>query len=200
MIRSLNQSSRGRMPAARFVAGLVAAGMFVLARPASAQMFGSTPRPYITLSAGYGALHDTGSHKTLPAAWLASAGLRIAPGVSAVAEMDGGYGTARVADVDVNYRSHGLLAGIRAEFARGRAAAPFVQALVGGVCHCGTTVSNGRTAIGFAAQIGGGVDVAIARNLAIRGQVDVRGVHGPTSFAQTRVAVGAVLGFYRAEQ
>lgn len=199
MIRSHIQSSRGRAAATRLAACLMAAGLLLLARPASAQMFGSAPRPYITLSAGYGAIHDTSSHRTLPATWLASAGLRIAPGVSAIAEMDGGYGTARVADVDVNYRSHGLLAGIRGEFARGRSTTPFVQALVGGVCHCGTTVSDGRTSIGFAAQIGGGVDVAIARTLAIRGQVDVRGVHGSSSFAQTRIAVGAVFGFYRAE-
>jgi hypothetical protein len=179
---------------------LATAGL-ALAAPAQAQRTPARPYPVIQLSAGYGAMHDTDSGQTLPVAWLASGGIRVSERVSIVAELDGSYKTATVGDVRVNYRSHGLLAGIRVPFTARRGITPFVQGLIGGVCHCGSTLSNGRFSTGLATQIGGGADLAVSKALGVRVQADLRNVRDQHAFFnQTRVAIGAVFGIFRVER
>lgn len=191
--------------------GLVAALVMSAATPAAAQAIPERRNPMLVvpaqperhvgldLSAGYAVLRDSGRDRTLPSAWLAGLGLTIAPHWAIVGEADGAYRTEHTAFGDQDYRVHSFMGGVRGALApRGRTTT-FAQALLGTSCYCGSTAqTDGKFSRGLGVQLGGGVDVAVARALGLRLQADVRHVNGNgVSFNQIRVAVGAVVGVVR---
>jgi hypothetical protein len=150
----------------------------------------------IDFSAGYGATYDSASGRTLPVTWLLSLGLGVHPRASLVGEIGGGYARYTKDGFEVEQRIHTFLGGVRVPVSHYRTSTVFVQGLVGAGCYCGSTASGGPALKGVALQGGAGVDVPLVPRLALRGQFDVRSVRDRgTAFTQTRIAVGAVVGW-----
>ncbi len=152
----------------------------------------------IDLSMSYSVLRDSSSDQTLPAAWVASAGLWSSNRFAFVGEASGSYKTLEMAGGNLKYRVHAFMGGVRATAgARGRIT-PFGQALVGAACFCGSTRSTSGFTTGLAWQLGGGMDYGVTRRLGVRVQGDFRRVHDEgLSFNQFRVAFGAVVGLMK---
>lgn len=187
--------------------GLVAGVWLAIGVPAGAQTAGGRndqllivhpeeTRSTIDLSGGYTFIRDSGRGQTMPAAWIVGLSFPLGPRWAVVGEADGAYKTVGTSAGDQQYRTHAFMGGIRAYFPVSGAQAPFVQALLGTTCYCGSTAqSDGKFARGLAVQVGAGVDVEVVHGLGVRLQGDVRRVNGDgIGFNQFRVAAGVVVG------
>lgn len=154
------------------------------------------PKPALDVSGGYTLMRDSGRGQTMPAAWIVGISFRVTPRWSAVGEADGAYKSVNTSLGTQEYRTHAFMGGVRRHLAATTTRAPFVQALAGNSCYCGSTVQpDGRFSRGLAVQLGGGVDFAVVRGLGLRLQGDFRHVNGDgLGFSQFRLAVGAVVG------
>jgi hypothetical protein len=154
--------------------------------------------PGIDVAAGYTFLYDSDRGGAMPAAWLAGLSFEVAPSLSVVAEVDGAYKTKNTSAGKHQYRTHAFMAGVRKDLPATSAYTPFVQALAGVSCYCGSSVQiTGDYSRALALQLGGGVDVPLAGPVALRMQADYRHVFGDdVGLNQVRVAVGAVMDLF----
>ena len=173
--------------------GYAAAVVLSLALPSVAAAQAQTRA---NLAAGYSYLREIGSDgATYGKGWLVSAATRPGPAISWVGEIGGSYR----APAGLTQKLLSYLGGARFSRSLG-AIAPFAQVLAGAERFS----EPGFSETGLAVQPGGGVDVALASRLALRGQLDYRWVRvagesgSPAeTFKEWRLGLGVVIGLGR---
>jgi len=166
----------------------VAGGVLVaFASPATAQLSAAT------VAGGYSYLRELGTGATptttYPNGWFATLTARLGRfPVAAAGEINV---SSRKNVVDVQ-RLQAFLGGVQVRVVRAWRMGVFANALVGTERFS----EPGFSETGFAFQPGAGVDVGIARSMALRVQVDYRLVNqAHVTFKEVRTSVGAAVGF-----
>lgn len=116
--------------------------------------------------------------------WYAEFGYKVVPHIALTGEVNGGYSTATVQDVNIaNHKLHTFLAGPRFDITEGKKVTPFAKVLVG-VARTNwdateTAKEVAQDLLGassfadtkFAVQFGGGVDVNVTKRVAVRSEL-----------------------------
>ena len=166
-----------------------------LAGPATA-----ADTPKVDVAIGYSILRelDADVDQTSPLGWVAAAAGNINDSFAILGEVGGNYKSFDAGGMDVDVKVHTFVAGARFANRRSARASPFAQVLVGAGRATGTVLGISRSTTGFAIQPGGGVDIAVGPNVAIRLQGDYRALRDEgETFGEVRFGVGAVFGFGR---
>ena len=154
-------------------------------------------KPTNDLAISWGLLAE--SENTMPLGWVVASTSHINERVSFVAEFGGNYKTVESLGVNVTLSEHSFLGGVRFRPAPSSKVTPFIQALLGvarvggGASVAGFDVNVSKNM--FAIQPGGGVDIEVAKNTAVRIQGDLRVLTGDYGTNQFRLAMGIVFGF-----
>ncbi len=169
-----------------------------LAAPAMAQ-----PAPKGDIAASFSVLYDKelgsdiqGATGWLPTGWLVAGSLRVTGPLSVVGEVGANYKGLNVEGIDFDVNVYSFLGGVKYSPTVTGNAKPFLHMLVGlaraNVSAMGEHISDNA----FAMQIGGGVDIAATRNVAVRIQGDYRGLRANGSTGnEFRFATGIVYSF-----
>lgn len=169
-----------------------------LTAPAMAQ---AAPKGDIAVS--YSILYDKemsgdlpGTNGWLPAGWLVAGSARVTGPLSIVGEVGANYKGLNVEGIDVDVNVYSFLGGVKYSPLVTGNAKPFLQMLVGLARANASAMGQSGSDNAFAMQIGGGVDIAATRNLAVRIQGDYRGLraNGGTG-NEFRFATGLVYHF-----
>lgn len=143
---------------------MLLAVLFVAALPAQAQ----DEYPSSEIFGGYSYFNTDFGDRESQHGWGVSFSGNLGPKVGLVAEFSGSYKNIDVGPFDLSTSTYTYLFGPRFSY-RGGAATAFGHILVGGA----TTKIESVSDTNFALAVGGGVDVNISKNFAIRaGQVD----------------------------
>ena len=169
---------------------------FVLLCGAASTASAQTEKGNVAVS--YSILHDSELEETFPTGWLFAVTGNLNDIFAIVGEIGGNYKSIDVLGTDVNVRVHSFLGGIKFQNAASPKVVPFAQLLVGESVFNASALGEGGTDNAFSVQPGGGVDISVARNFAVRVQGDFRinRAEGET-FNEFRVAFGGVFGFGR---
>jgi opacity protein-like surface antigen len=100
--------------------------------------------------------------------WNASVAGNVNRWFGVVADFSGHYGTPRRFGVDTDIKTHSFLFGPRFSYRRNEKFTPFAHALFGVTNARGRTPGISSSQTGFAAAIGGGLDVRASERVAIR--------------------------------
>lgn len=177
---------------------LVAVTVLALAGPAMAQ---DTPKGDIAVS--YSVLYDKelpddifGVSGWLPTGWLAAGSVRVTGPLSIVGEVGANYKGLTFEGVDVTVSVYSFLGGVKYSPKVNSKARPFVQLLVGLGRYNASAMGITGSQDAFASQIGGGVDVAVSKKLAVRFQGDYRALRVSGTYGnEFRLATGLVYNF-----
>jgi hypothetical protein len=143
----------------------------------------------------YSILHESALADTLPAGWVVAANGNLGRFVGVVGEFGGNYKTINVVGTGINVGIHSYMGGIRLRGETSKAI-PFAQFLVGGVRRGVGALGESDSVTDFALQPGGGVDVRVTRQLAIRAQGDYRWIRLDGGHSnEYRFAFGLAIGF-----
>ena len=162
------------------VAGVALFLLFNAAAPLFAQ-----DAPRFELAGGYALMQDTSRSDTFPAGWAVAATGNVNSWLGAVAEVGGNYrscdtcqrgpfASQRFVGTNLHIAIHTYMAGPRVVSHANSVVTPFAQMLVGGSHMSGGTEFDGALNSGLTYQPGGGLDVRIAPNTAVRFQGDYR--------------------------
>jgi opacity protein-like surface antigen len=177
---------------------LTAIVALALAAPAMAQ---AAPKGDIAVS--YSVLYDKemssdlpGTNGWLPTGWLVAGSARVTGPLSIVGEVGANYKGLTVEGVDVDVNVYSFLGGVKYSPRVTGNAKPFLQMLVGLARANAAAMGQSGSDNAFAMQIGGGVDIAATRKVAVRIQGDYRGLraNGGTG-NEFRFATGVVYNF-----
>lgn len=178
--------------------GVIAVVVFGL--PSSA---GAQDQPKGDIAVSYSVLYDkelpndvAGTNGWLPTGWLAAGSVRVTGPLSIVGEVGANYKGLTFEGVDVTVNVSSYLGGVKYSPKVNSKAKPFVQILVGLARANASALGITGSQDAFATQIGGGVDVAVSRRLAVRLQGDYRALRANGgSGNEFRVATGLVYSF-----
>ena len=151
--------------AARTTAVFLTIGL-VMSMPASAQARWG-------LAGGYSFLQDPPDRTNFPAGWVAAVDVELTPWLAAVGDVSGH----RNSNFDIELSTIAILGGARAS-ARIGWLVEFAQLLAGVVRSSSTVLGAGASEHDPALQPGGGIEVDVAPQLSLRGQIDYRLVGG----------------------
>lgn len=160
--------------------------------------------PQLELAGSYAFMRDTSRSDSFPAGWAATATGNVNSWIGVVAEVGGSYKSCdncqRGPFASDRFRGNNLrvsvltfLGGPRVASHANSLITPFGQVLLGGSHIRGGLEWDGALNTGFTYQPGGGVDVRVARNAAVRLQGDYRIIRTSGRFnKEPRFAVGIV--------
>lgn len=154
--------------------------------------------PKTDVAIGYSILRelDADVEQTSPLGWVAAVAGNINDWFAILGEVGGNYKSFNAGGVDVDVKVHTFMAGARVADRRSAKATPFGQVLVGTGRGTGSALGISRSTTAFAIQPGGGVDIAVRPNVAIRLQGDYRALRDEgETFGEFRFAAGVVFGF-----
>jgi hypothetical protein len=173
-------------------------------------VFGTAPlfaadTPQFELGGSYAFMRDTSRSDSFPAGWAATATGNVNSWIGVVGEVGGSYRSCdncqrgpfasdRFRGTNVHIAIHTYLAGPRVASHANSLLTPFAQILFGGSHMSGGTEWDGALNTGFTYQPGGGVDVRVARNCAVRLQGDYRVIRtSGRNNTESRFLAGIVL-------
>lgn len=177
----------------RFIPALIVLALFV--RPVAAQ---SVDAPRYEVAGGYAFMHDDDSAYNFPKGWMVSVAAGVAPWLRVVGEVGGSYKTLVIPGDAPTFTVYHFMGGPRLTATRDRRLSPFAQVLFGAARATTTVVGVRETVTDFAYQPGGGLDVNLRRNVALRldGAYRIIRANGANS-KEPRVAIAAVFGLSR---
>lgn len=161
--------------------------------------------PRVELGAGYTFMRDTDRGESFPAGWAISAIGNVNSWIGVVTEVGGShrscdncqrgpFATERFRGTDLHTRVLTFMAGPRVASHANSLVTPFAQVLLGGSHISGGLEWDGALNTGFTYQPGGGVDVRVTRNAAVRVQGDYRVIRtSGRNNQESRFLVGVVL-------
>ena len=173
------------------IAASAVAGLLLSGTPAAAQ---TAARPPLRIAISYSFLQEQGQggapSTTYPKGWVASVDRQLGQSrLAVVGEVGGNYRTNLVVETESLY---GVLGGLRIDLVRLGPVCLFAQGLIG----LERFAEPGFSERGLALQPGGGVDLGLARRIAIRAEGDFRVAREEgVTFREGRVTFGVVLGF-----
>ena len=141
--------------------------------------------PRFELGAGYAFMRDTDRAESFPGGWAVSASGNVNDWIGVVTEVGGShrscdncergpFATDRFRGTDLHVTVLTFMAGPRVASHANSLVTPFAQVLLGGSHIKGGLEWDGALNTGFTYQPGGGVDVRVARGVAVRLQGDYR--------------------------
>ncbi len=155
----------------------------------------SAQTPAGEIAGGYEFMRDWDVGTNFPTGFWVSGGGYVHNNLSIVGEFSRNSTTKEAGFVAADLSVTTYMAGVRVSRREGPATS-FAQFLVGGATG-GATVSvfgfsESDSTTAFAIQSGGGIDIHVAENTAVRFAADYRYVDGPSQF---RIVTGLVVGF-----
>ena len=160
--------------------------------------------PQFELAGSYTFMQDTTRSDSFPAGWAISATGNVNSWIGVVTEVGGShrscdncqrgpFATERFRGSNLHISVLTFMAGPRVATHANSLATPFAQVLLGGSHIRGGLEWDGALNTGFTYQPGGGVDVRVARNAAVRLQGDYRIIRTSGRFnKEPRFALGIV--------
>jgi len=161
--------------------------------------------PQFELAGSYTFMQDTTRSDSFPAGWAISATGNVNSWIGVVTEVGGNhrscdncqrgpFATDRFRGTNLNVTVLTFMAGPRVASHANSLVTPFAQVLLGGSHIKGGLEWDGALNTGFTYQPGGGVDVRVTRNAAVRVQGDYRIIRtSGRNNKESRVLVGIVL-------
>jgi hypothetical protein len=142
--------------------------LFIVSIPHRAAAQGGGP---IDVAGGYAFMRDYDGAVTFPRGWFGSVGADVAGPVGIVGAASGSYKAMSGLDIRMSMNIQTFMGGSRVALRRARVA-PFAEALLGTARIARTFALPGETVSDstyhFAMQVGGGVDVQLARHIGTR--------------------------------
>jgi opacity protein-like surface antigen len=143
-------------------------------------------------------MRDQDISQNLPAGWVASVAGNITSWLGLVGEVGGHRKTLSIPGDPPTLSVFTFMGGPRFTARAVRPVTPFAQVLFGSARARSTVLDVGDTVTDFAYQPGGGVDVTLTRNVAIRLEGDYRIIRADGSNSkESRFVSAAVIGFGR---
>ena len=154
----------------------------------------------VEVSAGYSFVNEAKDDISLPAGWMAGAGVRLADWLSVVGEVGRNSRTTDVFGSTVRISVITAMAGARASARIGRLT-EFAQVLAGVVRGSGTSFGFTETTTVLGLQPGVGVNYPLSQTLSARAQLDARFIrsqpNGNNASYEYRVSAGLVYAIRR---
>jgi len=170
---------------------LLLVALFLSSRVAHAQ-----DAPRYEVAGGYAFMHDQDSSYNFRRGWVVSFAAAATDWLGLVGEAGGSFKTLSIPGDPPKFKVYTFMGGPRFTPCRDRRIAPFAQVLFGRARASTTVLDVSDTVTDFAYQPGGGVDLSLSRNVAIRVEGDYRiiRVDGSNS-KESRFVAAAVFGF-----
>lgn len=159
----------------------------------TAQAASADPPPKVDIAGLYSVHHNDAG--TFPIGWVFAVGGNVTNWMAIVGEVGGGYKSMTEFDVDMTIKEHTFLGGVRFASRRSSAAVPFVQVLTG-IGNVGAGIEGYTVSVNaFALQTGGGVDIRMGSQTALRVEGDYRLMRRDGgNLNEFRFAIGVVFG------